>query len=75
MFTISWSVCHWQAFPAKSNVCGKARTYPSETPSLALPTNIRLVRKGLPRRNSFITLSPRPNVAKLFTDVIYECSY
>jgi hypothetical protein len=25
---ISWSVCPWQAFPAKSNVCGEARSLP-----------------------------------------------
>ena len=55
---------------------------------LASLTNITLVWKGLPGTNtlayyesskitdvlSFITLPPGPNVIKLFTAVIYECS-
>jgi hypothetical protein len=69
----------------------KAGAYPNEEPkrrvgSMALPTNIRLGWKGLPRTNTlafhehllimdvngFITLGPRNNVIKTFRSVIYE---
>ncbi len=52
--------CPWQAFPAKSNVCGQVQELTLDLSSLkgaslgavALPANIRLGRKGLPGKNT-----------------------
>ncbi len=56
IFKISWSVCPWQTFPAKSNVCGYGRSLPEwstfQSSLLALPTNIRQGWKGLQETNT-----------------------
>jgi hypothetical protein len=53
MFLISYSVCHWQASPAWSNVCGQGQEWSTGLGSLlALPTNNRLGWNGLSGKNA-----------------------
>jgi hypothetical protein len=60
MFVISLTVYPWQAFQPSLMFVGKAGAYPSEAPFrystlnrlLALPTNISLAWKGLPRTDT-----------------------